>query len=131
MHLVFVEATLIPLSPGSPSYLRLCKKNKTEALIDLMGVHSHVHQQMQHQAAPEEWWGCGGHVKQKKLYKGHQIRALPSDCGYEGIDGNCVGVCVSVGYDPLCHEMLLGKKKKLCGPCGQVEIYSHPEDHYC
>lgn len=66
---------------------------------------------MQHQAVPEEWSGCGGHVKQKKLYKGHQIRALPSDCGYEGIDGNCVGVCVSVGYDPLCHEMLLGKKK--------------------
>lgn len=28
-----------------------------------------------------------------------------------------------------CHERLLGKK--LCGPYSHVEIYSHPEDHYC
>lgn len=47
----------------------------------------------------------------------------------DGMDGKCVGVCVSPGYHPLCSEMFGGGVEGV--PCSQVEIYSHPEDHYC
>lgn len=37
--------------------------------------------------------------------RGHQIRTLPSDQGFDGMDGKCVGVCVSAAYHPLYSEM--------------------------
>lgn len=44
-----------------------------KALIDLMGVHSHMHEQMQHQAVLEEWWGCGGHSKKRTRGRGTKL----------------------------------------------------------
>lgn len=47
--------------------------------------------------------------------RGHQIRALPSDQGCDGMDRKCVGVCVSAAYHPLYSEMFGGERMKGCG----------------
>lgn len=44
--------------------------------------------------------------------RGNQIRALPSDQGRDGMDGECVGVCVSAGYHPLFSEMFGGERMR-------------------
>lgn len=61
---------LVP--PPTSGYVK--KKNKKmKALIDLMVVHSHMHEQMQHQAVLEERWGCGGHSKERSHRRGTNL----------------------------------------------------------
>lgn len=44
-----------------------------KALIDLMGVHSHMREQMQHQAVIEEGWGCGRHSTSRSHRRGTKL----------------------------------------------------------
>lgn len=78
------------------------------ALIDLMGVHSHMQVGVQQGNGTEDMLGG------KSSTRGHQIRVLPSHRGCDWMDAKCVGVFVSVGYYTLCHEMLGGKRVRGC-----------------
>lgn len=104
-----IEPCYFPCLPIPWFHLRL--HDKMYALIDLMGVHSHIH------IGPQRgvWslgsgWGTEDMQDGRRSTRGHQIRALPSDRGCDGMDGKCVGVCVSRGYHPLCSEMFGGER---------------------
>lgn len=87
-------------------------------LIDLMGAHSHMHVGAR---KGRERGGCGGWVGTEDMLgrrsstTGHQIRALPSDQGCDGMDRKCVGVCVSAAYHPLYSEIFGEERMKGCG----------------
>lgn len=57
----------------------------------------------------EELGGTEDMLCGRRSTRGHQIRALPSGRGCDGMDGKCVGVSVSPGYHPLCSEMFGGE----------------------
>lgn len=78
------------------------------ALIDLIGVYSHMQVRAQRGFDTEDMLG------RKSSTGGHQIRVLPSDRGCNWMDGKYVGVCVSVGYYTLCSEMFGGKRVGGC-----------------
>lgn len=100
--LFLVKLYCFPCLPILWFHLRL--RGKMYALIDLMGIHSHM------QVGAQQGGGTEDMLGGKSSTRGHQIRVLPSDRGCDWMDRKCVGVCVRVGYYPLCSEMFGGKR---------------------
>lgn len=141
----FAEAMLTLLSPCSPSYLGLqkneglnwfnaCSLPRAWADAASSGAHAGVRLRRICRGRKE--------IKKGMSQKGHQFRVFPSDTShYSGMESEWVcapewdaerwesGAGGGASIRSCMPWKVAGEKQR--GPCSQVEIYSHSEDHYC